>query len=90
MPITEKQIPPIFRRKAEEIDDKPSKYQMKKEKKAAKKNKRNKTYKSTINTSSNSDDPKSNINNSDTESDADVEDNIEVLNVSVNTPRYKT
>lgn len=81
LPITEKQIPPMLRRKAEELDDKPSKYQIKKEKKATKKNKRNKICKNTTTTTANNDDTKSNTNHTDTESDADVEDNIEVLNI---------
>lgn len=84
MPISEKSIPPVLRRKAEETDDhKPSKLQIKKEKRTVKKTKKQKSrsYNDNImNTSlsrdSLSEDKKSN-DNSDSESDADVEDNIE-------------
>lgn len=83
LPITEKQIPPVLRRKAEDLDDKPTKYQIKKEKKAtAKKNKKNKSVKNVIpnQLSSNVADADETLDakNSGTESDADVEDNIEV------------
>ncbi|KAF5270650.1 hypothetical protein FQA39_LY01388 [Lamprigera yunnana] len=74
LPISEKQIPPLLRRKAEESDDKPSKHQTKKEKRAAKKKKKQKE-RSDMAMDSNYGD---NIpNDSDSESDADVEDNIE-------------
>lgn len=77
LPITEKQIPPVLRRKAEEIDDnKPSKYQIKKEKRAErKKNKKQKARSSFIGPSNQPSDV--NMDKSDSESDADVEDNAE-------------
>ncbi|XP_018576417.1 ubiquitin carboxyl-terminal hydrolase 16 isoform X2 [Anoplophora glabripennis] len=82
LPISEKQLPPLLRRKAEEIEDnKPSKHQTKKEKRAErKKNKKQKGHRNLVNNFQNnqlsSADP-SMDNKSDSESDADVEDNIE-------------
>ncbi|KAJ8916835.1 hypothetical protein NQ315_005842 [Exocentrus adspersus] len=84
LPISEKQLPPVLRRKAEEIEDnKPSKHQMKKEKRAErKKNKKQKGHRNSnlVNNYENSEisltDPGLN-NKSESESDADVEDNIE-------------
>lgn len=77
LPISETQVPPVLRRKAEESDDnKPSKYQTKKEKRVAKKNKKLKAFndgmgENDFGTSQGAD------NKSETESDADVEDNVE-------------
>ncbi|XP_023016937.1 ubiquitin specific protease 16/45 isoform X2 [Leptinotarsa decemlineata] len=78
LPISEKQLPPVLRRKAEDLDDnKPSKHQIKKEKRAErKKNKKQKNNRSILNnemifTNSNL------VNKSESESDADVEDNVE-------------
>ncbi|RZC36527.1 UCH and/or zf-UBP domain containing protein, partial [Asbolus verrucosus] len=83
LPITEKQLPPVLRRKAEEIDDnKPSKHQIKKEKRAErKKNKKQKSHRN-MNVAIGPNQPSSgvdvNMDKSDSESDADVEDNAEV------------
>ncbi|KAF5291423.1 hypothetical protein FQR65_LT01734 [Abscondita terminalis] len=72
LPISEKQIPPVLRRKAEESDDnKLSKHQTKKEKRAVKKKKKLKEQRNDITVDS------SLQNESDSESDADVEDNVE-------------
>jgi ubiquitin carboxyl-terminal hydrolase 16/45 len=84
LPITEKQLPPILRRKAEEIDDnKPSKHQIKKEKRAErKKNKKQKSYKNMNVAIGPVNQPPGGVDvdmdKSDSESDADVEDNVEV------------
>lgn len=71
----------MLRRKAEELDDnKPSQYQIKKEKRAAKKNKKQKNNRN-ANIQNISAFPQQNNNsgnNSENESDADVEDNVEV------------
>lgn len=81
LPISEKQMPPVLRRKAEEIDDnKPSQYQSKKEKRAEKKKKKMAAKNFSTNDSIAG---TSNQNHSDSESDADVEDNIEVINESI-------
>lgn len=81
LPITEKQLPPVLRRKAEEIDDnKPSKHQIKKEKRAErKKNKKQKSYKNLNVTIGPCPAPSGDVDmdKSDSESDADVEDNVE-------------
>ncbi|KAG5871052.1 hypothetical protein JTB14_037467 [Gonioctena quinquepunctata] len=87
LPISEKQLPPVLRRKAEEIDDnKPTKHQIKKEKRAErKKNKKQKHHKNVDSneltfTYSNNEltFTNSNITNkSESESDADIEDNLE-------------
>ncbi|KAJ8946788.1 hypothetical protein NQ314_008771, partial [Rhamnusium bicolor] len=81
LPISEKQLPPVLRRKAEEIEDnKPSKHQIKKEKRVErKKNKKQKSHRSLnnnmlISQTSVTDGVE---NKSDSESDADVEDNVE-------------
>lgn len=42
MPISEKQMPPVLRRKADEIEDKTSKHQIKKEKRIERKKIKNK------------------------------------------------
>lgn len=83
MPIVEKPLPP--RRKADEIEEKPSKHQIKKEKRAErKKNKAHKYHKfQFIGPSPNPADGNLSENNSkmeksDSESDADIEDNVEV------------
>lgn len=83
LPIVEKQNPPVFRRKADELDEtKASKHQLKKENKAARKAKKRKGPRtvSSFNSpgTSGSMDVQGNENNSDWESDADVEDNVEV------------
>ncbi|KAK4874090.1 hypothetical protein RN001_013450 [Aquatica leii] len=71
LPISEKQIPPVLRRKAEESDDnKPSKHQTKKEKRAAKKKKKQKERNDSAMDSTLQ-------NESESESDADIEDNVE-------------
>lgn len=78
LPITEKQIPPVLRRKAEEIidDNKPSKYQIRKDKRAErKKNKKQKGRSSFVGPINQTSDV--NMEKSDSESDADVEDNAE-------------
>ncbi|CAH0563841.1 unnamed protein product [Brassicogethes aeneus] len=81
LPISEKQVPPVLRRKAEDSDDtKPSKHQIKKEKRAErKKNKKQKNHKSfsSLNSSSMSAGGETGMDKSDSESDADVEDNAE-------------
>lgn len=82
LPISEKQIPPALRRKAEEIEDnKPSPYQSKKEKRAEKKKKKL-AAKSLVNaTASASTEAVASTSSqihSESESDADVEDNVEV------------
>lgn len=82
LPITEKQLPPVLRRKAEEIDDnKPSKHQIKKEKRAErKKNKKQKSIRNMNVTIGPNPAPSGldvNMDKSDSESDADVEDNVE-------------
>lgn len=79
LPISETLIPPVQRRKAEELDDnKPSQYQIKKEKRAAKKNKKQKNNRN-VNIQNIAAFPQHNSgNNSENESDADVEDNVEV------------
>lgn len=72
LPIGETQIPPVLRRKAEESDDsRSSKYQTKKEKRAAKKNKKLKALDDTTIGNPTVD------NKSESESDADIEDNVE-------------
>lgn len=83
VPISEKQLPPVLRRKAEEIDDvdnKLSKHQIKKEKRAErkknKKQKSNKNFNAFIGPSLEND---VNMEKSDSESDADVEDNAEAV-----------
>lgn len=91
LPISEKQLPPI-RRKAEEIEDnKPSKHQLKKEKRAERKKNR-KPHKIYTNfsqigiegnnlvTTQDGDDV--GLEKSDSESDADVEDNAEDVIIS--------
>lgn len=82
LPIVEKPLPP--RRKADEIEEKPSKHQIKKEKRAErKKNKAHKYHKfQFIGPSPNPADGNLSENNSkmeksDSESDADIEDNVE-------------
>ncbi|XP_044759903.1 ubiquitin carboxyl-terminal hydrolase 16 isoform X2 [Coccinella septempunctata] len=78
LPVVEKQLPP--RRKAEEIEEKPSKHQIKKEKRAErKKNKQQKYQKFQFNGSDGTNSLQNNgkIEKSDSESDADVEDNAE-------------
>lgn len=80
LPITEKQLPPVLRRKAEEIEDnKPSRHQIKKEKRAErKKNKKQKSHKNiNVIIGSNNQPVDVNMDKSDSESDADVEDNVE-------------
>ncbi|KRT80908.1 Peptidase, partial [Oryctes borbonicus] len=76
LPITEKTIPPLLRRKADEIEDK-SKHQIKKEKRAAKKNKKYKGQKNLILPMKSVDVLTKSESNSGSESDADVEDNLE-------------
>lgn len=76
LPVAEKQVPPVLRRKAEEIEDKPSKHQIKKEKRAERK--KNKKQKSHITFITNKEIHV--MEKSDSESDADVEDNVEDLN----------
>nr|XP_015838142.1 PREDICTED: ubiquitin carboxyl-terminal hydrolase 16 [Tribolium castaneum]XP_015838143.1 PREDICTED: ubiquitin carboxyl-terminal hydrolase 16 [Tribolium castaneum]XP_015838144.1 PREDICTED: ubiquitin carboxyl-terminal hydrolase 16 [Tribolium castaneum] len=84
LPITEKQLPPVLRRKAEEIEDnKPSRHQIKKEKRAErKKNKKQKSHKNVNIVMGPSNQPTAGLDvdmdKSDSESDADVEDNVEV------------
>lgn len=86
LPISEKQIPPALRRKAEEIEDnKPSQYQSKKEKRAEKKKKKL-AARSLIITSPEATASTSSQNHSDSESDADVEDNVEVNSHTKKTP----
>lgn len=77
LPIVEKQTPPVYRRKADELDEnKPSKHQLKKENKAARKAKKRKGQRtSSFNSPGTSMDVQN--DNSESESDADVEDNIE-------------
>lgn len=75
LPISEKQIPPALRRKAEEIEDnKPSQYQSKKEKRAEKKKKKQAARNVNLQNSTTTTEQ----NHSESESDADVEDNVEV------------
>ncbi|KAL3274687.1 hypothetical protein HHI36_016065 [Cryptolaemus montrouzieri] len=87
LPVAEKQVPPILRRKADEIEDKPSKHQIKKEKRAERK--RNKKQKSHRNLMNSSDTAlilgETSMEKSDSESDADIEDNVEDTTL-VNTP----
>lgn len=74
VPISEKQMPPAQRRKAEEIEDnKVNSYQTKKEKRAAKKNKKQKSNVNNLNIITSP----ARENNSGSESDADVEDNAD-------------
>ncbi|XP_017770908.1 PREDICTED: ubiquitin carboxyl-terminal hydrolase 16 [Nicrophorus vespilloides] len=91
LPISEKQTPPVLRRKADELDDnKTSKHQIKKEKRQAKKNKKSKHHQKQIAVASASTAADNQTNSasspsidkycSDSESDADVEDNIEDSN----------
>ncbi|CAH2005134.1 unnamed protein product [Acanthoscelides obtectus] len=81
LPICEKQLPPVLRRKAEDIEDKPSKHQIKKEKRAErKKNKKQKSNQSLLlnsNTSIVAWTGEEMGNKSESESDADIEDNAE-------------
>ncbi|XP_066258268.1 ubiquitin carboxyl-terminal hydrolase 16/45 [Euwallacea similis] len=84
LPISEKQVAPVLWRKAEDNEgNKPSKYQMKKEKRAERKKKKQKHYKNNNLLIMNVDNGDNNTdvqmeNKSDTEeSDADVEDNVE-------------
>lgn len=82
LPISESQVPPVLRRKADDSDDiKPSKHQIKKEKRAErKKNKKQKGVRTKGFGQPMSIDDESRIDNkSDSESDADVEDNTEVI-----------
>lgn len=80
MPISEKQLPPVLRRKADEIEDnKPSKHQIKKEKKAERKEKRQRQRKNANSLFNNQVTPEVSLQTkSDSESDADIEDNIDV------------
>nr|CAH7757613.1 unnamed protein product [Callosobruchus chinensis] len=79
LPISEKQLPPLLRRKAEEIDDKPTKHQIKKEKRAErKKNKKQKSNRSLFNANASlAGTSEAMDNKSESESDADIEDNAE-------------
>ncbi|CAG9858181.1 unnamed protein product [Phyllotreta striolata] len=79
LPICEKQLPPAFRRKAEDLDEnKPSKHQIKKEKRAErKKQKKQKGYKSTTTNDGADAAVAAAEAASESESDADVEDNAE-------------
>lgn len=86
LPVVEKQLPP--RRKADEIEEKPSKHQIKKEKRAErKKNKAHKFQKFSLNDSliGETNLPQNNgkMDKSDSESDADIEDNVEVSEATV-------
>lgn len=77
LPISEKQIPPALRRKAEEIEDnKPSQCQSKKEKRAEKKKKKKQATKNLLSSLESAN--MSTQNHSESESDADIEDNVEV------------
>lgn len=67
----------MLRRKADEIEDK-SKHQIKKEKRTAKKNKKQKGHKNVILAVKPTDPLGKSESNSGSESDADVEDNLEV------------
>ena len=79
LPITERQIPPALRRKADDSEEK-SKSKLKKEKRAAKKNKKHKgNNKYSLYPQTNKVAESIEVNKSDSESDADVEDNIEVI-----------
>ncbi|KAL1494080.1 hypothetical protein ABEB36_009734 [Hypothenemus hampei] len=85
LPISEKQVAPILRRKAEDNEDnKPSKHQMKKEKRAEKKkNKKQRHNNNNIkmeilkNNAANNTDTLMENNSGSEESDADIEDNVE-------------
>lgn len=80
LPICEKQLPPVLRRKAEDIEDcnKPSKHQSKKEKRAEKKkNKKQKSNKNLLTNIITFNNDGTIVNKSESESDADVEDNVE-------------
>lgn len=80
LPISEKPVPPALRRKAEEIEDnKPSQYQSKKEKRAEKKKKKKQAAKNLLGTSDST--ASGGQNHSDSESDADVEDNVDVWRI---------
>ncbi|GJQ73747.1 hypothetical protein Trydic_g14079 [Trypoxylus dichotomus] len=88
LPITEKTIPPLLRRKADEIEDK-SKHHVKKEKRAPKKNKKQKSQKNILSVKPVEPSPKSE-SNSGSESDADVEDNLEEnKHIQVNEEKLK-
>lgn len=82
LPISEKQVAPVLRRKAEDNEDnKPSKHQVKKEKRAERKKKKQKHNKNNnlllCNNVQDADVSMENKSDSE-ESDADVEDNVEV------------
>lgn len=86
LPISEKQIPPALRRKAEEIEDnKPSQYQSKKEKRAEKKKKKQAARNVNLQNSNTTNEQN---NHSESESDADIEDNVEVRLSFVSTHRH--
>lgn len=81
LPISEKQLPPVLRRKAEELEDnKPSKHQIKKEKRAERKKKKQNKYNRNISNNILNSIPMADGSpeKSDSESDADIEDNVEV------------
>lgn len=76
LPISEKQVPPVLRRKAEDLDDnKPSKHQIKKEKRAERK--KNKKHKALASNTIIFKQDGTFVSKSDSESDADVEDNAD-------------
>ncbi|XP_019765732.1 ubiquitin carboxyl-terminal hydrolase 45 isoform X1 [Dendroctonus ponderosae] len=80
LPISEKQIAPVLRRKADDSEDnKPSKHQIKKEKRAEKKKKKQKYNRNNnlLITNMNDTDVAMEHKSSSEESDADVEDNAE-------------
>lgn len=78
LPISEKQVPPALRRKAEEIEDgKVAQGQSKKEKRAEKKKKRQAAK--AVGLANATVSAESVANHSESESDADVEDNVEVF-----------
>ncbi|CAG9774052.1 unnamed protein product [Ceutorhynchus assimilis] len=79
LPITEKQMPPVLRRKAEDSEDhKPSKHQLKKEKRAERNKKRQnrKNNANSSNVAETKSDSEESLNQS-PNADADVEDNDE-------------
>ncbi|CAG9832560.1 unnamed protein product [Diabrotica balteata] len=85
LPISEKKLPPVLRRKAEDIEDnnKPSKHQIKKEKRAErKKNKKQKSSKGVLSNTIVFYNDGTFVNKSESESDADVEDNVEEASTS--------
>lgn len=81
LPISEKQLPPVLRRKADEIEDKSFIHQSKSAKKSERKKRRSKYRNPVNNILNNQVEMSSDVvldTKSDSESDADVEDNLEV------------